>query len=262
MTARTRRVLYNRDKANSSNSFWLLLCGGQTVLEDVGQGESGRGGGSWGCLSVVWQAGGCHLDFTLNDFESTLKVRVTLSVEGGHSSGKSCVRLYSGHWPLGNWHPALHHREQCLPPLDPRQLGLCRQLQLAWEELSSRRPLQLDDLGQPGSNRKFKRPWQGIQLGGWARCSHSCRSRRTCRDPQGGRGAQDEDLEPHVGRRLSSGWRSSLLLMFDPFKVGLQCQGDECPPFPDFSKCASQPYQPWLDCYPEPWCEYIQVVSR
>ena len=156
MTVRTRRVLYNRDKANSSNSFWLLLCGERTVLEDVGQGKPGRGGGSWGCLSVVWQAGGCHLDFTLNDFESTLKVRVTLSVEGGHSSGKSCVRLYSGHWPLGNWHPALHHREQCLPPLDPRQLGLCRQLQLAWEELSSRRPLQLDDLGQPGSNRKLK----------------------------------------------------------------------------------------------------------
>merc|ERR1711962_528350 len=45
-------------------------------------------------------------------------------------------------------------------------------------------------------------------------------------------------------------------------QVGLQCQGDECPPFPDFSKCASQPYQPWVDCYPEPWCEYIQDSTR
>ena len=38
------------------------------------------------------------------------------------------------------------------------------------------------------------------------------------------------------------------------YQVGLQCR-ENCPEVP--TECNVP--QPWIDCYPEPWCEYIQV---
>ena len=41
---------------------------------------------------------------------------------------------------------------------------------------------------------------------------------------------------------------------YDP-QVGMQCQ-QECPELPTDCPLRSPP---WIGCYPEPWCEYIQV---
>ena len=69
-----------------------------------------------------------HMEFALS---------ILCSPEGCFPSIKSGACLPLGHRPLRHRDLAVHHREQCFPALDPRQLRLCGKLQLAGAELST-----------------------------------------------------------------------------------------------------------------------------